>query len=142
MEQGRLRKVLVFALFLALTATGGYFLYQQRPAGLPAGFASGNGRLEAVEVDIATKIAGRLSELGPHEGDMVEAGAVVARLDADDLRAQLRAARYFRATPIKWRKRSTRTPPAISAKHCNQDGRRTVPRRNNFEHPAQNPICG
>jgi HlyD family secretion protein len=92
MEQGRLRKVLVFALFLALTATGGYFLYQQRAVGLPAGFASGNGRLEAVEVDIATKIAGRLSELGPHEGDMVEAGAVVARLDADDLRAQLRAA--------------------------------------------------
>ena len=92
MERARLWKVFIFALFLGLTATGGYFLYQQRPAGLPAGFASGNGRLEAVEVDISTKIAGRLSELGPHEGDMVEAGAVVARLDADDLRAQLRAA--------------------------------------------------
>ena len=87
-----MRKVLIFGLFLALTATGGYFLYQQRAVGLPTGFASGNGRLEAVEVDIATKIAGRLSELGPHEGDMVEAGAVVARLDADDLRAQLRVA--------------------------------------------------
>jgi hypothetical protein len=37
-DSGRLRKVLVFGLFLALTATGGYFLYQQRPAGLPAGF--------------------------------------------------------------------------------------------------------
>ena len=75
-----------------MTSTGGYFLYQQRPAGLSAGLASGNGRLEAVEVDIATKIAGRLAELGPHEGDTVEAGVVVARLDADDLRAQLRAA--------------------------------------------------
>ena len=92
MERGRLQKVFIFGLFLALTSTGGYFLYQQRPAGLPAGFASGNGRLEAVEVDIATKIAGRLAELGPREGDMVEAGVVVARLDADDLRAQLRAA--------------------------------------------------
>jgi HlyD family secretion protein len=90
MDSGRLRKVLIFSLFLVLTATGGYFLYQQRPAGLPAGLASGNGRLEATEVDVATKIAGRLAELGPHEGDMVEAGAVVARLDADDLRAQLR----------------------------------------------------
>ncbi|MCH2220460.1 MAG: biotin/lipoyl-binding protein, partial [Dechloromonas sp.] len=56
------------------------------------GFASGNGRLEATEVDVATKIAGRLAELGPREGDWVEAGAVVGRLDADDLRAQLRAA--------------------------------------------------
>lgn len=92
MERGRLRKVSIFGLFLALTATGGYFLYQQRPAGLPAGFAWGNGRLEATEVDVATKIAGRLAELGPREGDMVAAGAVVARLDADDLRAQLRAA--------------------------------------------------
>ena len=92
MERGRLKKFFIFSLFLALTSTGGYFLYQQRPAGLPAGFASGNGRLEAVEVDIATKIAGRLAELGPREGDMVEAGVVVARLDADDLRAQLRAA--------------------------------------------------
>jgi len=91
MERGRLQKVFIFGLFLALTSTGGYFLYQQRPTGLPAGFASGNGRLEAVEVDIATKIAGRLAELGPREGDMVEAGVVVARLDADDLRAQLRA---------------------------------------------------
>lgn len=92
MERGRLKKFFIFSLFLALTSTGGYFLYQQRPAGLSAGLASGNGRLEAVEVDIATKIAGRLAELGPREGDMVEAGVVVARLDADDLRAQLRAA--------------------------------------------------
>ena len=92
MDRGRFGKVFIFGLFLALTATGGYFLYQQRPAGMPAGLASGNGRLEAVEVDVATKIAGRLAELGPREGDMVEAGAVVARLDADDLRAQLRAA--------------------------------------------------
>ncbi len=92
MNRSRLGRTLVFGLFLALTATGAYFLYQHRQTGLPAGFASGNGRLEAVEVDVATKIAGRLVELGPHEGDMVEAGAVVARLDADDLRAQLRAA--------------------------------------------------
>ena len=92
MDTGRIRKGLIFGLVLVLTATGGYFLYQQRPVGLPAGFSSGNGRLEATEVDVATKIAGRLAELGPHEGDMVEAGAVVARLDSDDLRAQLREA--------------------------------------------------
>lgn len=84
-------KILLLVLFLACAAGLGLYLYLQRPAGLPAGLASGNGRLEAIEVDVATKIAGRLSELVPREGDMVEAGAVVARLDADDLRAQLRA---------------------------------------------------
>ena len=92
MNRSRLGKILVFVLFLALTAAVAFYLYQQRPAGLPVGFASGNGRLEAIEADVATKIAGRLSELGPREGDMVEAGGVVARLDAEDLRAQLRSA--------------------------------------------------
>ncbi|UCV06978.1 HlyD family secretion protein [Dechloromonas denitrificans] len=84
-------KILLLVLVLACAAGLAFYLYLQRPAGLPAGLASGNGRLEAIEVDVATKIAGRLSELVPREGDMVEAGAVVARLDADDLRAQLRA---------------------------------------------------
>ncbi len=92
MNRARFGKILIFALLVALTAAVAYFLYLQRPAGLPAGFASGNGRLEATEVDVATKIAGRLAELGPREGDLVEAGAVVARLDADELRAQLREA--------------------------------------------------
>jgi HlyD family secretion protein len=92
MNRSRLGKILLFALFFGLTVAIGFYLYQQRPTGLPPGFASGNGRLEATEVDIATKIAGRLAEIGPREGDYVEAGAVVARLDADDLRAQLLAA--------------------------------------------------
>ena len=92
MNRSRVGKLLVVALFLSAAAAVGFYLYQNRPAGLPAGLASGNGRLEATEVDVATKVAGRLSELGPREGDWVELGAVVARLDADDLRAQLRAA--------------------------------------------------
>lgn len=92
MKHSRLGKTLVFALLAVSTAALAWYLYQQRPAGLPAGLAAGNGRLEAIEVDVATKIAGRLSELGPREGDMVEAGAVLGRLDVDELRAQLRAA--------------------------------------------------
>ncbi len=88
----RVRNLVFWVLALAMLAGGAYYIYQHRPAGLPAGFASGNGRLEATEVDVATKIAGRLAELGPREGDWFEAGSVVGRLDADDLRAQLRAA--------------------------------------------------
>lgn len=88
----RSSRMVVLVVILALLAIGALYLYRQRPSDLPGGFASGNGRLEATEVDVATKIAGRLSEIGPREGDWVEAGAVAARLDADDLRAQLRAA--------------------------------------------------
>src|SRR5574343_452245 len=92
MERKRIRGIVLSGLFLALIAGGGYYLYQHRPVTLPAGFASGNGRFEATEVDVATKIAGRLTELAPHEGYWVEAGSVVGRLDADDLRAQIKAA--------------------------------------------------
>ncbi len=92
MNSSRLGKTLVCALLAASTAGLAYYFYAQRPTGLPPGFASGNGRLEAIEVDVASKIAGRLSSVVPREGDMVEAGSIVASLDAEDLRAQLRAA--------------------------------------------------
>ena len=59
---------------------------------LPDGFASGNGRIEAIEIDIATKLAGRLETVLAEEGDMVEAGQVVARMDTKSLGAQLRTA--------------------------------------------------
>lgn len=60
--------------------------------GLPAGFAQGNGRLEATEVDVATKIPGRLLEVRVREGDRVAAGQVVAVLDTASLEAQRRQA--------------------------------------------------
>ena len=84
---------LVPLLLILLLGAALFLLYQRNKAPtLPPGIASGNGRLEAVEVDVATKVAGRLAKVQLHEGDNVQAGQVVAELDADDLRAQLRAA--------------------------------------------------
>lgn len=60
--------------------------------GVPDGFASSNGRLEATEVDVATKLAGRLTEVRVREGDRVEAGQIVAQIDTESLEAQLRQA--------------------------------------------------
>ena len=54
--------------------------------------ASGNGRIEAVEIDIAAKSPGRVKEIYVREGDFVTAGQVVARMDTDVLEAQLRQA--------------------------------------------------
>ncbi|MDD5366652.1 MAG: HlyD family efflux transporter periplasmic adaptor subunit [Gallionellaceae bacterium] len=56
------------------------------------GLASGNGRIEAVEVDIAAKSPGRIREILVNEGELVAAGQVVARMDTDVLAAQLRQA--------------------------------------------------
>ncbi|SCZ63132.1 HlyD family secretion protein [Thiohalomonas denitrificans] len=59
---------------------------------LPEGIASANGRLEATQVDIATKNAGRLSEVLVSEGDNVRKAQVVARMDVTSLEANLRQA--------------------------------------------------
>ncbi len=60
-----------------------------RPSGLPEGVVSGNGRIEAVEVDISAKIPGRIREIVVREGQFVKAGQVVAYMDTDALQAQL-----------------------------------------------------
>ncbi len=72
----------------ALMFDGGYF---NKPT-LPEAFASGNGRIEATEVDIATKLPGRLSEISVREGDMVKASQVLARFDTNELKARLKLA--------------------------------------------------
>ncbi len=54
--------------------------------------ASSNGRIEAQSVDVATKYAGRLTEVNALEGEIVEAGAVLAQIDDRQTRAELLAA--------------------------------------------------
>ena len=80
----------VAVLFAAAVAYGLWLFLQ--PEGMPAGLASGNGRIEAVEIDIATKTAGRVEEILVNEGDFVSAGQVLARMDTDALHAQLKQA--------------------------------------------------
>lgn len=78
------------ATVLVLLAAVAYALWQRFGATDPeAGLASGNGRIEAVEIDVATKGAGRLQELLVREGEFVAAGQVLARMDTRSLEAQL-----------------------------------------------------
>jgi HlyD family secretion protein len=73
-------------LFVALlvaallgSATFGYWKAQHDH--LPAGIYRSNGRLEATEVQVASKYAGRLTEVLVDEGDKVNQGQLLARLD-------------------------------------------------------------
>ena len=91
-------KAPVLAAFLALAALSGP-LFAETPfealiarfkgGDTYAGFASSNGRIEAQTVAVATKYAGRVTEVLVAEGDLVEAGAVVARMDDRDAKAQI-----------------------------------------------------
>lgn len=53
---------------------------------------SGNGRIEATDIDVAARTAGRIKEILVSEGDFVKAGQILARIDSDSLNAQLRQA--------------------------------------------------
>jgi HlyD family secretion protein len=59
---------------------------------MPDGIAKSNGRIEATQVDVAAKYAGRISKLLVKEGDEVTAGQVVATISSPETEAQLRGA--------------------------------------------------
>lgn len=89
----RIPKKLLFAILAVIVAIGAFFAWKifSKPP-LPPGIAGGNGRLEATQIYISAKYAGKINEVLFHEGDTVDAGQVVARMDTSTLDAQLREA--------------------------------------------------
>lgn len=61
--------------------------------GLPENVSMSNGRIEAQQVLISAKFAGRLADVLVDEGQIVDAGAPIARIDTADLDAQLAGAK-------------------------------------------------
>src|SRR4051812_17899020 len=88
---GLSRRTWIFILIAILVAAFAAYKVLSRER-MPEGFAAGNGRLEANEVYVAAKFPGRVKEVLVKEGDTVSAGQVVARMDTDELEAQLRQA--------------------------------------------------
>ncbi len=89
-RKSRWRALTLLALAVIGAGGGAAYWWHARQGGLPVGIASGNGRIEADEIDIDTKFAGRIAEILADEGDMVKAGQVVARMDTRDIEASLR----------------------------------------------------
>ena len=93
MKLNRYVVIVAAAVVVIGGAVAGYVAWKQYEASqLPAGIVSVNGRVEATQVDISTKIAGRVIEIIPHEGDIVSPGSVVARIDTSETDAQLHQA--------------------------------------------------
>ncbi len=85
---GRWRSAFALAVMLVLGVAALFWWGPWRASGLPAGFVTGNGRIEATEIAVASRLAGRLQEVLVGEGDFVRAGQPLARLQADSLLAQ------------------------------------------------------
>lgn len=83
------RKVSFYLILVLAIMAAGYYYWSQNSSSLPEGFAQSNGRIEATEIDIATKTAGRIDTILVKEGDFVQQGQELARMDTRALQEQL-----------------------------------------------------
>ncbi|OZI74778.1 HlyD family secretion protein [Bordetella genomosp. 12] len=87
------RKILPLAIVAVVALLGYYGWRTFNDRGPGDGFVSGNGRIEATEIDVATKLAGRVEDVLVNEGAFVKAGQPLARMQIDTLNAQHAEAR-------------------------------------------------
>ncbi len=87
------RKYLPLAIVAVVALLGYHGWRALNDRGPGEGFVSGNGRIEATEIDVATKLAGRVEDVLVNEGAFVKAGEPLARMQIDTLNAQREAAR-------------------------------------------------
>ncbi|EKT57550.1 HlyD family secretion protein [Providencia sneebia] len=83
------RKTFFYVVIILIIAAGGFYYWSVNSSNLPAGFAQSNGRIEATEIDIATKTAGRIDTVMVREGDFVKEGQILAKMDTRALQEQL-----------------------------------------------------
>lgn len=86
----RNKKLIIIVLAVIIGAlVAWHFL---KPSATPEGLASGNGRLEATETAVATKVQGKLVDVLFREGADLEEGQVAALLDDAQTKADVAAA--------------------------------------------------
>jgi HlyD family secretion protein len=89
----KLKALIIWGAIIVVSVGAVLVWFALRPVGLGAGFISGNGRIEATEIDVATKLAGRVQDIMVKEGDFVVAGQPLAQMQIDVLDAQRDEAR-------------------------------------------------
>jgi len=89
-----MKKLITIIVVIAVVAGGALYLkYQKEKAAEAAVLISGNGRIEATEISIATKLAGRIDSIEANEGDFIKKGQVLAKIQDNLLQAQMAQAK-------------------------------------------------
>jgi HlyD family secretion protein len=79
---------LIVVFFVVLLAVGVFLLSRNRPP--PVSHVTGI--MDGIEVNLSSKVAGKISRIGYNEGDKVQAGQVVITLESDDIKASVKQA--------------------------------------------------
>jgi HlyD family secretion protein len=84
-----MNKKLIPAVVALMVLGGGAVAWQKwRASGVQASLISGNGRIEATDIDVSAKVGGRLQDVLVKEGEFVTAGQKLATLQVQVLQAQ------------------------------------------------------
>ena len=96
------KKTLKWALLsVAVLGLAGFFGYRHwkaKQTGLPEGVASGNGRISGKEIDVSSKLPLKVKEVLVAEGDVVQPGQILVRMDTVTLDSELSQANETVAT--------------------------------------------
>ena len=87
-----MKQKLLFWIVVVAALCGAFWLYNviaNRKPYDPEKFVMGNGRIEATEVTISAKLAGRIEKIYIEEGDLVTNGQKLVEIQTDELRADL-----------------------------------------------------
>ena len=89
-----MKKIIISLLVIATIAMAWYLIksYKEEAIYRNPAFSSGNGRLEATEINIAAKLAGKIEEVLVDEGDYVKAGQTLVQMQTNTLVAELEQA--------------------------------------------------
>ena len=89
-----MKKIIISLLVIAAIGMTWYLIksYKEEAIYKNPAFASGNGRLEATEINIAAKLAGKIEQLLVDEGDYVKAGQTLVQMQTNTLKAELEQA--------------------------------------------------
>jgi HlyD family secretion protein len=85
--------IIILGVLAVGGAVWGWQWWQNQPSPFPQEIVSGNGRIEADQVDIATKYAGRVQDISVHEGVLVQPGQVLSTMDTLELEAEISKAK-------------------------------------------------
>ena len=90
-----MKKIVISLLVIAAIGMGWYLIktYKEEAIYKNPAFASGNGRLEATEINIAAKLAGKIESVLVEEGDYVKQGQHLAQMQTNTLEAELEQAK-------------------------------------------------
>jgi HlyD family secretion protein len=84
----QVKRILIAAVLIVVLALVGFYGWKQlRSSGPGEAFISGNGRIEATEIDVAAKLGGRVQNILVNEGDFVLAGQSLAQMQIESLEA-------------------------------------------------------